>query len=44
MKLETFFTVRDVRARFYPSRCVRWVKDTFRTGEFGAVLRDASGL
>lgn len=43
MKLETFFSVKDVRERFHPSRCARWIKDTFRTGEFGPVLRDASG-
>jgi hypothetical protein len=43
MKLETFFSVKDVRSRFHPSRCARWIKDTFRTGEFGPVLRDSSG-
>ena len=43
MKLERFHSVREVRRLFYPSRSERWIKDTFRTGEFGAVLRDSSG-
>ena len=43
MKLQMFFSIRDVRERFHPSRCSRWIKDTFRTGEYGPVLRDASG-
>jgi len=43
MKLETFFSVVDVRRQIFPTRSVRWIKDTFRTGEFGAVLRDQRG-
>ena len=43
MKLQTFFSISDVRERFHPSRGARWIKDTFRTGEYGPVLRDAAG-
>ena len=43
MKLQMFFSIRDVRERFHPSRCARWIKDTFRNGEYGPVLRDAPG-
>lgn len=32
-----------MKERFFPSRTVRWVKDTFRTGQYGPVLRDVGG-
>lgn len=48
--LHTLYTVPDVRRLFFPSRSVRWVKNTFGpsvehpAGEWGAVFYDASGL
>ena len=43
MSLERFYSVGDVRRDVFPSRSPRWIKDTFRTGEFGPVLRDDGG-
>lgn len=40
---ERFFAVKDVVARFFPSRSERWVKDAFKSGGFGPVLRDGGG-
>lgn len=43
MKLEKFYSVSQVKEQVFPSRSTRWIKDTFRSGEFGQVLRDDSG-
>lgn len=45
MKVEASlcYSVGEVRRLFFPSRSERWIKDTFRTGEFGRVLRDGKG-
>ena len=34
------FTVSQVRAKFFPGRCARWIKDSFKRGEFGPVFFD----
>ncbi len=34
------FTVGEIRARFFPGRCPRWIKDTFKTGNYGPVFFD----
>jgi hypothetical protein len=34
------FTVAQVRERFFPGRCARWIKDSFKRGEFGPVFFD----
>lgn len=36
------YTVAQVRQRFFPGRCARWIKEQFRTGEFGAVFFDGA--
>ena len=41
---ERYFSVSDVRARFFPSRSTRWIKNQFRAGEHGPVLVDRAGL
>lgn len=42
-KPEKFFSVRDVKHQFFPSRSARWIKDTFKSGRYGPVMRDAAG-
>lgn len=34
------FTVSQVREKFFPGRCARWIKDSFKRGEFGPVFFD----
>lgn len=36
------YTVAQVRARFFPGRCARWIKEQFRAGEFGPVFFDGA--
>lgn len=34
----TCYSVAQVRERFFPGRCARWIREQFRTGEFGPVF------
>jgi len=43
MKTEPCYSLKDVKARFFPSRSTRWIKEKARAGEFGDVLRDSGG-
>jgi hypothetical protein len=43
MKPEKYYSVADVERLFFPSRSARWIRETFRTGEYGAVIRDNAG-
>ena len=43
VELQTLFSLADVRVKFFPSRSIRWIRDTFGAGEFGPVYRDAGG-
>lgn len=43
LKVEKFWSVGDVKRDLFPSRSARWIKDTFRSGEYGPVLRDDAG-
>ena len=36
------FTVAEVRANFFPGRCARWIKATFKPGTFGPVFFDGA--
>jgi hypothetical protein len=43
LQLLKFYSVKDVQGLFFPSRSERWVKDTFKAGAYGQVLRDGAG-
>ena len=43
LKVEKFWSVGDVKRDLFPSRSARWIKDTFRSGAYGPVLRDDAG-
>lgn len=32
------YSVAQVRELFFPGRCARWIREQFRTGEFGPVF------
>jgi hypothetical protein len=38
-----FFSTADVFVHFFPSKSERWVRETFKSGELGPVLRDSAG-
>lgn len=40
---ERFLSVQEIRARVFPSRSERWIKDKAKAGEFGDIVRDGKG-
>lgn len=42
-KAEPFFSLHEVRARFFPSRSERWLREMARTSAFGDVVKDGGG-
>lgn len=38
-----FFSTADAFVHFFPSKSERWVKETFKSGELGPVIRDSAG-
>jgi hypothetical protein len=42
-KLEPYYSLRDVRRLFFPSRSIRWLTDQAKAGAFGQVVKDAGG-
>lgn len=36
------FTVAQVRQKFFPGRCARWIKEQFKGGQFGPVFFDGA--
>jgi len=41
--VQAYYSVRDVRRIFFPSRSIRWITDRAKAGAFGPVVRDAGG-
>ena len=34
------FSLAECRAHFFPGRCLRWIRDEFKAGKYGAVFFD----
>jgi hypothetical protein len=43
MKADKYFSVATVKDDFFPARSMKWIRNTFRGGKYGPVMREASG-